>query len=128
MLRVVAVLKSVVLKSLKQLRLKSKATKHWVMILSLRHCLLRYSKSLRMQVLMVISLLIKCLMAKVKTLVMTLASETYGDMVKAGIIDPALVTATALTNAASVSGLMLTTDVLITDLQDDEKPVAGAIS
>src|SRR5690606_6122106 len=43
----------------------------------------------------------------------------YVDLVKAGIIDPALVTRTALINAASVAGLMLTTNVLITELGDD---------
>ncbi|MHC4232585.1 MAG: chaperonin GroEL [Planctomycetota bacterium] len=44
----------------------------------------------------------------------------YVDMLKAGIIDPAKVARTALQNAASVSGLMLTTNVVITDLKDDE--------
>ncbi len=51
----------------------------------------------------------------------------YVDMVKEGIIDPALVTRTALQNAASVAGLMLTTDVLVTELEDDDEPVEGAI-
>jgi chaperonin GroEL len=54
-------------------------------------------------------------------------TETYVDMVKAGIIDPAKVIKSSLVNAASVAGLMLTTDVMITDLKDDEKPVAGAV-
>ncbi len=54
------------------------------------------------------------------------ATGEYTDLVKAGIIDPALVAKTALTNAASVAGLMLTTDVLITDLKDDTKAVEGA--
>jgi len=52
----------------------------------------------------------------------------YVDLVKAGIIDPALVVKNALINAASVAGLMLTTDVMVTDLKDDTKPVAGAVS
>jgi len=56
------------------------------------------------------------------------ATGKYVDMVGAGIIDPALVTRTALLNAASVAGLMLTTDVLVTELKDDAKPVEGAIS
>ncbi len=52
----------------------------------------------------------------------------YVDMLKAGIIDPAKVARTALQNAASVAGLMLTTNVVITDLKDkDEEPVQGAI-
>ena len=52
------------------------------------------------------------------------------DMVKAGIIDPAKVTRTALQTAASVAGILLTVETLVTDLDaDDEekKPVAGAI-
>jgi chaperonin GroEL len=50
----------------------------------------------------------------------------YTDLVKAGIIDPAKVVKAALINAASVAGLMLTTDVLVTELKEDAEPVAGA--
>ncbi|MBX3364192.1 MAG: chaperonin GroEL [Phycisphaeraceae bacterium] len=56
------------------------------------------------------------------------ATGEYTDLVKAGIIDPALVAKTALTNAASVAGLMLTTNVLVTDLKEDKKAEAGAIA
>jgi chaperonin GroEL len=51
------------------------------------------------------------------------------DMFKAGIIDPAKVARTALQNAASVAGLMLTTNVLITDLkeQDEEEQIQGSV-
>ncbi len=56
------------------------------------------------------------------------ATGEYVDMVKSGIIDPALVVKSALINAASVAGLMLTTDVMVTDLKDDKEPVAGAVS
>jgi chaperonin GroEL len=50
------------------------------------------------------------------------------DMMKAGIIDPAKVARTALQNAASVAGLMLTTNVLITELKDkDEEPIHGSV-
>ncbi|USN99433.1 MAG: chaperonin GroEL [Phycisphaeraceae bacterium] len=56
------------------------------------------------------------------------ATGDYVDMVKAGIIDPALVVKSALINAASVAGLMLTTDVMITNLKDDAEPVVGAVS
>ena len=45
----------------------------------------------------------------------------YGDMVEKGIIDPAKVVKTALTNAASISGLMLTTQVLVTNADDEDK-------
>ncbi|MEW5745926.1 MAG: chaperonin GroEL [Nitrospirota bacterium] len=47
--------------------------------------------------------------------------EEYTDMLKAGIIDPTKVTRSALQNAASVSGLMLTTEVMITELPEEEK-------
>ncbi|MCC6676569.1 MAG: chaperonin GroEL [Phycisphaerales bacterium] len=52
----------------------------------------------------------------------------YTDLVKAGIIDAALVVKTALINAASVAGLMLTTDVLITELKEDTKAETGAVA
>ena len=55
-------------------------------------------------------------------------TEAYVDMVKAGIIDPAKVPMTALVNAASVAGLMLTTDVMISELKDESDPVAGAVA
>ena len=51
----------------------------------------------------------------------------FSDMFKAGIIDPAKVARTALQSAASVAGLMLTTNVLVTDLKDEE-PTPGAVS
>ena len=44
----------------------------------------------------------------------------YVDMIKAGIIDPAKVARVALESAASVAGLMLTTDVLVTDLKEED--------
>ena len=58
------------------------------------------------------------------------ATGEFVDLFEAGIIDPAKVSRTALLNAASVSGLALTTDVLITELKeknDKAMPVAGAI-
>jgi chaperonin GroEL len=56
------------------------------------------------------------------------ATGEYVDLVKAGIIDPALVAKTALINAASVAGLMLTTNCLVSELKDEEKAVAGSVS
>ncbi|MCC6285108.1 MAG: chaperonin GroEL [Phycisphaerales bacterium] len=56
------------------------------------------------------------------------ATGAYEDLVKAGIIDPALVPQTALVNAASVAGLMLTTDAIITELKEKQEPVTGAVS
>ncbi len=55
------------------------------------------------------------------------ATEEYTDLVKAGIIDPALVARTALQHAASVAGLMLTTDVVVTDLKEDDEAITEAI-
>ena len=49
----------------------------------------------------------------------------FEDMIKAGVIDPAKVTRLALQNAASVVSLMLTTEVLIADLKDEEQPAAA---
>jgi chaperonin GroEL len=56
------------------------------------------------------------------------ATSEYIDLVKAGIIDPALVSRTALQNAASVAGLMLTTNVLVTELKDDDEAIDGAVA
>ncbi|MEJ7624307.1 MAG: chaperonin GroEL [Pyrinomonadaceae bacterium] len=47
-------------------------------------------------------------------------TEEYEDLVSAGVIDPAKVTRTALQNAASIAGLMLTTEAMIADVQDDK--------
>src|SRR6201986_3461160 len=50
----------------------------------------------------------------------------YGDMVKAGVIDRAKVTRLALQNAASIAGLMLTTEALVAEVKEDEKKAAAA--
>ncbi|UCG59506.1 MAG: chaperonin GroEL [Phycisphaerales bacterium] len=57
-------------------------------------------------------------------------SGEFVDMFKAGIVDPAKVARTALEMAASVAGLMLTTNVLVTELKDkdeDEEPIPGSV-
>jgi chaperonin GroEL len=51
-------------------------------------------------------------------------NEKFEDLVSAGIIDPAKVTRCALQNAASIAGLMLTTEALIAELLEDDKPRA----
>jgi chaperonin GroEL len=53
----------------------------------------------------------------------------YEDMYQAGIIDPTRVTRTALQNASSIAGLMLTTEVMVTKVEEDEPggKVAGAV-
>src|SRR5512134_331262 len=53
------------------------------------------------------------------------ATEEYVDMIKAGIIDPTKVSRTALQNAASVAGLMLTTEVMVTDIPEEKKEPMG---
>jgi chaperonin GroEL len=53
------------------------------------------------------------------------ATGEYGDMVKAGIIDPTKVTRLALQNAASVAGLLLTTEAMIAEAPKQEKEVAA---
>jgi chaperonin GroEL len=50
----------------------------------------------------------------------------YEDLVKAGVVDPAKVTRVALQNAASIAGLLLTVETMVTDLGDDEEAVVGA--
>src|SRR5436853_2625394 len=49
----------------------------------------------------------------------------YGDLVKMGVIDPAKVTRLALQNAASIAGLMLTTEALVAELKEEEKKAAA---
>src|SRR5262245_43090806 len=57
-------------------------------------------------------------------------TDEYVDMLKAGIIDPLRVTRSALANAASIAGLMLTTEVMVTKIDEDDKKsrVTGAIA
>ncbi|MBU6399659.1 MAG: chaperonin GroEL, partial [Verrucomicrobia bacterium] len=50
------------------------------------------------------------------------ATGEYEDLVKAGVVDPKKVTRTALQNAASIAGLLLTTECLITEIPEKEKP------
>ncbi|MFT5358113.1 MAG: chaperonin GroEL [Polyangiales bacterium] len=52
-------------------------------------------------------------------------TEKYEDLVKAGVIDPTKVVRTALQNAASVAGLMLTTEALVAEIPKDDAPAAG---
>ena len=54
----------------------------------------------------------------------------YVDMFAAGIVDPTRVTRSALQNAASIAGLMLTTEVMVTKIDEDDKKskVTGAVA
>ncbi|MEQ2007095.1 MAG: chaperonin GroEL [Limisphaerales bacterium] len=53
------------------------------------------------------------------------ATGEYEDLVKAGVVDPKKVTRAALQNASSIAGLLLTTECLITDMPEKDKPAAG---
>ena len=56
------------------------------------------------------------------------ATETFEDLVKAGVIDPAKVTRTALQNAASIAGLMLTTEAMVSEIpEEDKSPAPGGM-
>jgi chaperonin GroEL len=53
-------------------------------------------------------------------------TDTYEDLVKAGVIDPTKVTRTALQNAASIAGLLLTTECVVVQRKDEKPALAGA--
>jgi chaperonin GroEL len=53
------------------------------------------------------------------------ATNEYEDLVKAGVVDPKKVTRSALQNASSIAGLLLTTECLITELPEKDKPAPG---
>jgi chaperonin GroEL len=55
------------------------------------------------------------------------ANDTYGDMIEMGILDPTKVTRTALQNAASVAGLMLTTEAMIAEAPKEDAPMGGGM-
>ncbi len=52
-------------------------------------------------------------------------TEVYENLIKAGVIDPVKVVRTALQNAASISSLLLTTEALVSELPEKEKPAAA---
>jgi chaperonin GroEL len=54
------------------------------------------------------------------------ATDTYEDLVKAGVIDPTKVTRTALQNAASIAGLLLTTECVVVEQKEETPAAAGA--
>jgi len=63
--------------------------------------------------------------AKDKNFGYNAASDTYEDLVKAGVIDPTKVTRTALQNAASIAGLLLTTECVVVEKKEDKPAPAG---
>ena len=56
------------------------------------------------------------------------ATSEYGDMLEMGILDPAKVTRSALEHAASVAGLMLTTECMITDVPEDKPALPDLVA
>ena len=71
------------------------------------------------------AIVVQELLKKEKNVGYNVAANKYEDMFAAGIVDPTKVTRTALQNAASIAGLLLTTEALITDIPEKEKMPAG---
>ena len=74
------------------------------------------------------SVVVENVREKGKTIGFNALTGEYVDMFKAGIIDPAKVVRTALQNAASIAGLLLTTDSMVTELKEKKKAVEGSVS
>ena len=53
------------------------------------------------------------------------ATSEYGDLVAQGVLDPVKVTRSALVNATSIAGMLLTTETLIVEKPEDEEPPAA---
>nr|BFE86277.1 hypothetical protein GCM10020093_088780 [Planobispora longispora] len=53
------------------------------------------------------------------------ASGEYGDLIAQGVIDPVKVTRSAVQNAASIAGMLLTTEALVVDKPEEESPAAA---
>ena len=71
------------------------------------------------------SLVVQQVLKSKGTMGYNVATDTHEDLIKAGVVDPTKVSRTALQNAGSVAGLLLTTDCMITDIPEDEKPAPG---
>ena len=71
------------------------------------------------------SLVVQQVLKSKSTMGYNVATDTHEDLIKAGVVDPTKVTRTALQNAGSVAGLLLTTDCMITDIPEEEKPAPG---
>jgi len=71
------------------------------------------------------SIVVERVKAAKKDIGFNVHTEEYVDLVSDGVIDPTKVTRSALQNAASIAGLLLTTEALVTDAPEDEKPHGG---
>ncbi len=74
------------------------------------------------------SVVVEMVREKGKTTGFNALTREYEDMFKAGIVDPAKVVRSALQNAASIAGLLLTTDTMVTELKDNKKKVSGSVA
>jgi chaperonin GroEL len=68
------------------------------------------------------AVIVQEVLSKKGTVGYDVAADKYTDLIKAGVVDPAKVTRSALQNASSIAALLLTTECLITDVPEDEKP------
>ena len=68
------------------------------------------------------AVVVKEVRGKKGTIGYDVAADKYTDLIKAGVVDPAKVTRSALQNASSIAALLLTTECLITDVPEEEKP------
>ena len=64
---------------------------------------------------------LRCVHGNARSPIIAAAAGEYGDMFEFGIIDPTKVTRSALQNAASVAGLLLTTEAMVTELPKEDK-------
>lgn len=72
------------------------------------------------------SVIVKELLTQTGSVGFNAATGVTEDLIQAGVIDPAKVTKTALLNAASIAGLMLTTEAMVSEIKEkEEKPAAG---
>jgi chaperonin GroEL len=71
------------------------------------------------------SVVVKEILSREGNIGYNVATDVYEDMLKAGVVDPTKVTRSALQNAASISGLLLTTECMITDIPEGESAPAG---
>jgi chaperonin GroEL len=71
------------------------------------------------------SVVVRDVLAKTGNIGYNAANDTFSDLVAAGVIDPAKVTKTALVNAASIAGLMLTTEALVSEIKEKEDKGGG---
>ncbi|MDE0769957.1 MAG: chaperonin GroEL [Opitutaceae bacterium] len=71
------------------------------------------------------SVVVKEILSREGNIGYNVATDVYEDMLKAGVVDPTKVTRSALQNAASISGLLLTTECMITDIPEGESASAG---